>query len=320
MSVAAHAALLIVVVFFVPAGPRGLPLEQERRAAVVVARRDADDQVRYFDDSDEREKEQAERAALAPAGGVSALPPEDGMPDSPQPEIALPARVEDVGAATDSLLPGVTLNPSRRRWSLPDADAAAILAEEAARRRGAGPSGPATRVSLFGGSPAEGRTFVFLIDRSKSMGGAGLGALAAAQRELTSALSHLSPDHRFLVIAYNQQCEHLRGARTLVPATDENKQAVAQFLSGLAALDGTGHFLALQMGLGLKPDVVFLLTDGADPHLNESQLTQIRKLAAGRTSIHCVQFGFGPLQEADNFMMRLASQNNGGYQYVRTNP
>ena len=72
--------------------------------------------------------------------------------------------------------------------------------------------------------------------------------------------------------------------------------------------------------MSLRPDVVFLLTDGADPYLNAAQLQQTRRLAAGRTSIHCIQFGFGPLQESDNFMMRLARQNDGGYQYVEMHP
>jgi hypothetical protein len=199
-------------------------------------------------------------------------------------------------------------------------DAAAILAEEAARRQAAGQSGPVAAVSLFGGSPAVGRTFVFLIDRSKSMGGTGLGVLEAAAKELASALSRLTPSHRFQVIAYHQQCVYLQGTRRLLPATEENKQAVQTFLGGLAAFGGTEHFLALQLALALKPDVIFLLTDGGDPHLNAAQLRELRRLAAARTSIHCLQFGFGPLQESDNFMMRLAQQNRGGYQYLQVSP
>jgi hypothetical protein len=59
-----------------------------------------------------------------------------------------------------------------------------------------------------------------------------------------------------------------------------------------------------------------LLSDGGDPYLTEVQLANLRKLAAGRTSIHCIQFGFGPEPTGDLFMKRLASQNSGSYTYV----
>jgi hypothetical protein len=74
--------------------------------------------------------------------------------------------------------------------------------------------------------------------------------------------------------------------------------------------------MALRAALAMEPDAVFLLTDGGDPHLNEIQLANIRKLAARRTTIHCIQFGFGALGDDDNFMMRLARENGGGYTYV----
>ena len=58
-----------------------------------------------------------------------------------------------------------------------------ILANDPLRNRSAGPSGPTAKMTLFGRAGV-GRSFVFLIDRSKSMGSQGLGAIAAAQREL----------------------------------------------------------------------------------------------------------------------------------------
>ena len=68
--------------------------------------------------------------------------------------------------------------------------------------------------------------------------------------------------------------------------------------------------------LRLKPDVVFLLTDGGDPELNQGQLQWIHQQAGNRTVIHCLEFGKGPLQESDNFLMKIAQQNGGVYRYV----
>ncbi|MCH7727531.1 MAG: hypothetical protein IH991_13760, partial [Planctomycetes bacterium] len=54
------------------------------------------------------------------------------------------------------------------------------------------------------------------------------------------------------------------------------------------------------------------------PGLNEVQLDLIAQRAK-RTAIHCIQFGFGPLQDEDNFMKKLARRNRGSYGYVDMN-
>jgi hypothetical protein len=59
-------------------------------------------------------------------------------------------------------------------------DEAAILAEDALIPREKIPTGPTAQLSLFGSANAEGRSFVFVIDRSNSMGGEGLGAITNA--------------------------------------------------------------------------------------------------------------------------------------------
>ncbi|MCU0982818.1 MAG: hypothetical protein MUF25_26965, partial [Pirellulaceae bacterium] len=95
-----------------------------------------------------------------------------------------------------------------------------------------------------------------------------------------------------------------------------NKAAVAPFIDSLGALGSTSHDMALRASLAMEPDVIYLLTDGGDPHLTEIQLTNLRKLAAGHTSIHCIRFGFGADAEPEHFMKRLAAQNSGSYTYV----
>jgi hypothetical protein len=191
----------------------------------------------------------------------------------------------------------------------------AILAEEAALKAARRALGPTTEVSLFGSASAEGRSFVFAIDRSKSMGGNGLNALSSASAELSRALAHLSPKHRFQIIAYHHGCVYYKTPR-LVSATDENRSGVTEFIDHLAAFGGTDHQMALRASLGMEPDVVFLLTDGGDPHLNDIQLANIRRLAEGQTTIHCIQFGFGELTDETNFMTRVARENGGGFTYV----
>ena len=82
----------------------------------------------------------------------------------------------------------------------------------------------------FGSRAAVGNSFVFVIDRSKSMGGEGLGALDAAGEELTTALARLEPAHRFQVIAYHRQPVYL-GQRRLLDATPEKQTGPAKHSS-----------------------------------------------------------------------------------------
>ena len=147
------------------------------------------------------------------------------------------------------------------------------------------------------------------------MGSGGLGVLFRATREFDSSLAVLEPSHRFQILAYNHNRVFF-GDDDLVPATDANKQLVRKFMQGLAAFGATNHFMAITSALNRNPDVIFLLTDGGDPPLSESQLAQIRKRAAGRTTIHCLQFGGRPADGEENFMHRLARQNGGSYRYI----
>jgi hypothetical protein len=202
--------------------------------------------------------------------------------------------------------------PTSRPKKVPTGiDVGAVVAEEQSRLRNSRPKGEPTSIRLFGGKPVTGRSFVFLIDRSKSMN---LGALATAERELVSALSNLLPHHQFQVIAYSSQCTYIR-ERKLLAATEENKRAISGFLSGLAATGSTDHQIAIESGLQHKPDALFLLTDGGEPELNQKQIQWLTKAAGDRTAIHCIQFGVGQFQEPKNFLQYLASQNRGTFAY-----
>ena len=83
---------------------------------------------------------------------------------------------------------------------------------------------------------------------------------------------------------------------------------------------GTDHKAALNAALNLEPDVIFLLTDGGAPELNAVDLRSLRKRVGNRASVHCIQFGFGPLQDDNAFMRRLAVQNRGAFGYVNMSP
>ncbi len=323
MSLVLHFVLLILLALGVRATDSLSVEESPRRIGIVLAQRDDERPFAYLDESHDppQETPQIDQESLQAAGSDSSQSTEAGLAGPLAPSslliegIQLPGAATPVGAQDELLSHNLDIRARGRQPILPGLDDEAILAEEAALKAARRALGPTTAVSLFDSASAEGRSFVFAIDRSKSMGGHGLNALSAAGAELSRALSHLSPKHRFQIIAYHHNCVYYRTPR-LTPATDEAKSGVSDFIDHLAAFGGTDHEMALRASLGMEPDVIFLLTDGGDPHLNDIQLANIRKLAEGMTTIHCIQFGFGQSSDETSFMTRVARQNGGGFTYV----
>ena len=173
------------------------------------------------------------------------------------------------------------------------------------------------RTSLFG-VVGEGYKFVYVIDRSGSMGGDGRKSLEAVKAEVIHSLERLDSVHQFQIVLYNERPVVFNPTGTpgrLAFATDENKRRASEFLDTITAQGGTAHEDALRLAIRLQPDVIFLLTDGDDPKLETAQLAKIRHLAAG-IIINAVEFGSCPRPEKASFLADLAEQNGGKYAYI----
>ncbi|HHM12370.1 MAG TPA: VWA domain-containing protein [Planctomycetaceae bacterium] len=305
VSLAVHVCLLVLLGLVLrPAIPKGLP-SGDRPGGIVLAQTDQKE-VRYVEP--------------------------EGVPDA---ATSAPATSPDVADLPAEAMAGIDLPSPLDAPSAPSgvqigqADASGVgrpTLGEHSRATGSGPkaslrptprfSGPTAKLSVFGSGYAEGNSFVFVIDRSKSMGSDGLGVLSQAKTELMQALETLDERHKFQVVAYHHDRVYLDRAG-LLPATPDNRQRVAGFFDGLAAFGGTDHELALFAALGMKPDVIFLLTDGGSPGLTPGQLADIVRTANRmQTTIHCIQFGFGPAPEK-SFMLDLARKTGGSYRYVQ---
>jgi Ca-activated chloride channel family protein len=316
LSLFTHIVLLIAMSFLlVGTNQARVAGEKARPVGIVLSQKISETQTEYFSETQDStiESEQDSETAIdrndALANAAKATP--DSLVIT---ELALPD-------SASIPLPGVgtvetpSLTVSGRRPKIPGLNDSAIIAEEQARMRAANARGPTTSLGLFGSREAVGNSFIFLIDRSKSMGGKGLGVLQDAEKELVRVLKPLQPEHRFQVIVYHDKTVYMN-ERRLLSGTEENKAAVSEFLSGKAAFGATEHELALRSALSHEPDVIFLLTDGGEPALDGLKLRRIAKLAGSRTAVHCLHFGSGPLQEEDNFLRRLAALTGGEYGYI----
>lgn len=168
----------------------------------------------------------------------------------------------------------------------------------------------------FFGIDAEGRSFIFIIDMSDSM--ADYNALQLAKREVLAGIENLKTDQRFSVIFYNDNHQVLRdrtGKTGLFFANDIHKTSARNFISSKTPSGGTDHYPAIMEALNLGSEVIFFLTDADKPRLTPSELEKIKRRNNGRASIHTVKFGKYDDLKINDFLRRLASQNNGTYRY-----
>jgi von Willebrand factor type A domain len=171
--------------------------------------------------------------------------------------------------------------------------------------------GPGTQ---FFGAKDHAHSFAYVIDCSGSM--ATRNSLEVAKRELLASLGQLPPDAQFAVIFYNLQARMLtdpQGRRGLMAATTSNKARVQTQLATVTSDGGTDHMLALRAALGIKPEVVFFLTD-ADLMTN-SDVNEILG-EVGATRIQAVEFGRGTTLGQQTPLARLATTTGGSYLYI----
>jgi hypothetical protein len=184
---------------------------------------------------------------------------------------------------------------------------------------GTGNSGGKTTTS-FMGLRGTGASFVYVLDRSASMSESGGAPMVFAKRELLKSIQSLLDQHRFQVVFYNESPGSLdpgtSGGR-LLNASESNKERAARFVQAISPQGGTEHIPGLKMGLSFGPDVLFFLTDAAEPAMSEAQLLEIQDRAErSLTTIHTIQFQRGEATNDGGWIRDLAEMNRGTYRYV----
>ena len=293
VSVLLHAALFSVLTMTLRFAPAGTGAEPNRVVGLVLKH--------HTPEGDFYESEQDQAQSMTQTRSLSQL--QEAIDDTPpvDPSDALPEAAEIIGPAAldESLRPGVGELTGRPR-------------------QGASLGSSKARTKVFG-VEGEGFKFVYVFDRSGSMGGSGRSALKAAKAELLASLESLGETHQFQIIFYNEEPTifPLAGQRgRLVFGNRANRERARRFVASITADGATRHEKALIAALRLWPDVIFFLTDADEPALTSAQLKRITRLNGGRASIHSIEFGLGPRISETNFLVELARQNGGRYVYV----
>jgi hypothetical protein len=117
--------------------------------------------------------------------------------------------------------------------------------------------------ATFFGAKAQGTRFCFVVDNSNSMG---KGKFETALIEIVKAVNKLGPRQYFYVVFYSDTAYPLfypSPSKGMVPATEENKQRLEYWLNTMQMCLQTRGEDAMKLALSQRPDVLFLLGDGA---------------------------------------------------------
>lgn len=186
--------------------------------------------------------------------------------------------------------------------------------------KGRGIGGNGSTTASFMGLRGTGANFVYVLDRSASMEEFDGAPMRFAKSELLKSIVSLSEKNQFQVVFYNESPGSLSPATSggkMLPANETNKERAGRFIKAIKPHGGTEHIPGLKMGLSFGPDVLFFLTDAAEPAMNESQLVEIQSRAERNlTTIHTIQFNRGPAPNDGGWIRELAERNRGTYRYV----
>ncbi len=196
----------------------------------------------------------------------------------------------------------------------------------------------------------EAKSFVYVLDCSMSMNhphdSETKTRFKKMKQELVRSIASLKPDQEFFIVFFNHEAIPMP-ASGLVPAVGENPRRYLSWMQEVIATGDTDPTPALQIAARLRPDVIYLLTDGCfSPEANEV----IRQIHLPKTVIHTLSFETkltskqrdglelmrrGQMRKAllklgevtyrrtrevfvaDEVMRQLATQNGGEYREIR---
>ncbi len=179
----------------------------------------------------------------------------------------------------------------------------------------------------FCGVEGGGNHFVYLVDSSGSM----KDGFQSARNELLGSIDQLKPDQRFYVVFFDEQPEFMRitdpnqDEPGSVMATPENKARLRSWAMTVAMDRGKAPYDVLPFAIKLRPDVIFLLSDGEFPTKIEEILREQNREEnlfgeSGPISIvHTIRY-HGEEGEtgrnAEATMIAIAKDNGGQYRHV----
>ncbi|HBN74253.1 MAG TPA: hypothetical protein DD473_00205 [Planctomycetaceae bacterium] len=235
----------------------------------------------------------------------------------------LPQSLSDVPQAEMTPLPEIPANaligPGPAESLLPSSSEMAAISQQLPPPTDTKSGIPST--TKFFDIATRGRVLIYVIDCSGSMNRN--NSFRHAKAELSASLERLDGSHKFHIIFYNDHVYEFldrNGKPDVQWATAGNLARGRSFISEMDNSEGTAHLPALIKALSYSPEVIFFLTDAAEPAMTAKQLDEVRRVNKGQAAIHCIEFGIQPTDlKLPNFLQKLSSENGGTYRYRDTN-
>lgn len=161
---------------------------------------------------------------------------------------------------------------------------------------------PAWKQTQFFGIRAQGKTFLYVVDCSGSMGDG--DRLPRAKREIRRSVNELRWPQRFQVIFYNDRPVPMPGGSPLSADLD-SKTLLLNWLGQIEPDGGTDPRSALAQAISQAPDAIFLLSDGEFP---KGTAEAIARKNGKKVPIHCIDLAGG-----SDDLRRIARESGGEY-------
>jgi hypothetical protein len=168
---------------------------------------------------------------------------------------------------------------------------------------------PVPTSATFFGIKADGKSFAFVVDTSGSMS-ANLRYIRCRD-ELIRSVSSLHYKQKYFIVFFNHEIFAMP-ERKLVEAQPKQLRQTLDFISRAAPMGFTEPWPGLLMAIRMKPDAIYLLTDG------EFDTAVIEKVVAAQPDskkipIHTIAF---ESQAGEPTLQTIARITGGTYRYV----
>jgi hypothetical protein len=176
----------------------------------------------------------------------------------------------------------------------------------------AGRGGGSGKTTFFGLGSA-GRRVVFVVDASASMNRPYLGEaktrFGQMKLELAKSILSLTEEQQFFIIFFNEHPIPMP-AEGMESAYPQNQRRFLEWVAQVPASGLTDPRPALAIAMNLRPDAIFLLTDGTFPRDVQGDLNAMRQ---NRVEVNTIAFGD---PRAEKSLKPLASRNGGRFVFV----
>ncbi len=190
-----------------------------------------------------------------------------------------------------------------------------------------------TPVVDFFGAEAIGNKFVFVVDTSYSMDARNMERYRRAKDELIRSVSNLKPEQSYYVFLFSWQTRTMLYQQTpsWIQVEKNHEQRLDRWLKDVSLSSGTDPRYALSLANTMKPDAIFLLSDGQFNHPNtpfsetgwlltdgtRSQLSVVEGIAKLMSSIPIPTISFENPFTKDS-MQKIAKLSGGSFRYIKT--